>query len=134
MAISDFRYFSILTPKAQTFDFSKMNAYKIQNFLVIQKTRRYVVKLHINNKHTKCQGNVFFGCAVVKKKTGKVDDVTFWNAFLAFLIDVRKNKSHFWNPETKLDMIGMFCRKFKFEVVPNLTLIWPEIDLFWGRI
>ena len=36
LAISDF-FFSVLTPKTQNFDFSKMNAYKDQNFGVIKK-------------------------------------------------------------------------------------------------
>ena len=36
-------------------------------------------------------------------------EMQFW----AFLIDVRKHKSHFWNHETKLDKIGIFVvRKF----------------------
>ena len=46
-----------------------------------------------------------FYCAMVK--TGEGDDVTS-NAILAFLNAVPKNKSHFWNPETELDKIGMF--------------------------
>ena len=44
---------------------------------------------------------------MVKKKTGKGDAI-FEMKFLAFLIDARKNKSPFWNPETKLDKLGMF--------------------------
>ena len=42
------------------------------------------------------------------KKTAKVDDVTFFEMqILTFLIAVRKNKLHFWNPGTKLDKVGM---------------------------
>ena len=47
----------------------------------------------------------------------------FWNAFLTFLIVVHRNKWHVWDPETKLDKIGMFCKKLlSFEIWLNLTL------------
>ena len=40
-------------------------------------------------------------------------------AFLAFLTVVRKNEYHFWNPETKLEKIGMLLEEnFDFE---NMT-------------
>ena len=37
MAISDFRNFGFLTPQNKNFDFSKINAQKIQNCIDIQK-------------------------------------------------------------------------------------------------
>ena len=56
-----------------------MNAYKDQNFGVIQETRMYIVNLHTNNTHTEFQSNIFtFGCAMVKK-TGKGDYITVLN-------------------------------------------------------
>ena len=46
-------------------------------------------------------------------KPGKGDDVTFLNSvFFAFLIVARQKECHFWNPETKLDKIGMFVKEF----------------------
>ena len=76
MAISDFLIFFILTPKTKNLDFSKINAYKDQNFVVIQNTGINVVKLHTNNIHIKFQSYIFiFGCAMVKKQVS--DDVTF---------------------------------------------------------
>ena len=87
-----FDIFQILTPKTQSFDFSKTNGYKIQNFGGIQKNGLYVVNLHTDNIHRKFQNNIFiFGCAMVKKDNG--DDVTFFEMqFLAFLLAVRENK------------------------------------------
>ena len=42
---------------------------------------------------TKLQRNIFiFGCAMVKKKTGKGDDVTFLKAFFSFPTVVNENK------------------------------------------
>ena len=55
--------------------------------------------------------------------------------FLAFLIAVRKNKWHFWNPETKLDKIDLFLEEnFDFENLTFFDLIWPYIDLSLGQI
>ena len=42
------------------------------------------------------------------KKPGKGNDVNFCMQLLAFLFVVRKNKEQFWNPEAKLDKIGIF--------------------------
>ena len=50
-------------PKTQHFEFSKINAYKIQSLQVIQQTEKCAMQLHTNNTHTKRQSNVFiFGC------------------------------------------------------------------------
>ena len=50
------------------------------------------------------------------KNLVKVMTSLFEMPFLAFLIAVRKNKSHFWNPETKLNKIGIFLEEiFDFE-------------------
>ena len=44
------------------------------------------------------------------QKSGQGDDFNFRNAiFLAFLVVVKTNDI-FWNPETKLDNIGMFLK------------------------
>ena len=51
----------------------------------------------------------FFWLCKDKKKTDKDNDVIFHEAeFSAFLIVAYKNEWHFWNPETKLDKIGLF--------------------------
>ena len=65
-------------PETQNFlFFSKIKAYRSQNFEVIQKTKPHVVKIHTNNTHAKFQSITFvFGCAVAQKP-GKGDDVTF---------------------------------------------------------
>ena len=43
--------------------------------------------------------------------------------FLALLIAVRKNKSHFLNPETNLDKIGIFLEEtFEFETLTFVDL------------
>ena len=63
--------------------------------------------MHTNSMHTKFQSNVFnFGCALLKKKQVKVMSL-FETQLLAFLIVVCEHKLRFWNPETKLDKIGM---------------------------
>ena len=72
-----------------------MNAYKNQNFGVIQQTGIYVVNLYTNNTHTKFQSNILiFGCVIVKRKqVPKGYDITFFEMqFLAFLIPVGKKK------------------------------------------
>ena len=51
---------------------SKMNAYKDQNFEVIQQTRMYIVNLHTNNTHTKFQSNIPYIWPCNGKKQGKV--------------------------------------------------------------
>ena len=67
----------VFDPKIQRFDFSKINAQKIQKFIDIQKTRIYVIELRITNSCIKFQANIFlFGCAMAQKP-GKCDDVTF---------------------------------------------------------
>ena len=77
-----FSIFFGFTPKIQNLNFSKIIAYKIRNFQVIQKTGIYVMEIHTNNKHTKFQSNLFvFGCAMAKKP-GKGDDVTFLKCIL----------------------------------------------------
>ena len=55
--------------------------------------------------------------------------------FLEFLIVVRKNKSHFWNPETKLDKTGMFLEEIlDFENLTFFNQAWPYIvDLSSGQ-
>ena len=67
---------------------------------------KYIQTAHIPN--FKAIGiSIFLLCN--GKKQVNVDDVTLHlMQFLAFLIDARKNEWHFWNPETKLDKIGMF--------------------------
>ena len=48
--------------------------------------------------------------------------------FWAFLIVVHQNKGHFWNPETKLDKIGMLHNEnfvFGYLTLFDLTLTWP---------
>ena len=78
IAISDFSYFSILTPKFQHFDFFKVIAHKIQNIQDIRKAGMYVIKIHTDNKNAKFQSNILiFGIATDKQKTGEGDDVTF---------------------------------------------------------
>ena len=55
----------------------------------------------------------------------------FERQFLAFLVVVLHNKWHFWNPETKLDKIGMFSNKiFSLKNWP----FWPDLDLNLGQI
>ena len=52
--------------------------------------------------------------------------------FLALLIFARE-KSHFWNPESKLDKIAMFLEEnFQFSNMTtfDLTLIFPWIVAF----
>ena len=64
-----FLIFFDFDPKIGNFDFSKINAYKIQNFQVIQKAGIYVIKVHTNNIHAKFQSNLFiFGCAMAIKQ------------------------------------------------------------------
>ena len=54
------------------------------------------------------------------QKPGKGNDVTFFEMqFLAFLIVARKNKSPFWNTETRLDKIGVFLEEN--DEIRNLT-------------
>ena len=48
MAISDFQNFWLLTLKNQNFDFSKINAHKIENVEDI-KTGMYIIELCANN-------------------------------------------------------------------------------------
>ena len=52
MATSDFQIFWLLTFKNQNFDFSKINAYKIENVEDI-KTGMYIIELCANNICTK---------------------------------------------------------------------------------
>ena len=65
------------------------------------------------------------------QKPGKCDGITL--QFFAFLIVVRKNKSHFWNAETKIDKMGMFCKDIlNLEIWPNLTLF--DLKLTFPRV
>ena len=87
---------------------------KTKILVLSKKNGIYVVKLHTANTYTKFQSNILiFGCAMVKKNRylPKVYDVFFLMQFLVFLVVVRKNKEHFWNPETKLDKISMFLEE-----------------------
>ena len=87
-----FDIFFDLAPKTQNFDFSKMNAYKDQNFEVFTKIGIHVANLHTNNTHAKFQTKMFiFGCAMIKNQV-RVMTSLFLMQFLAFLIAVRKNK------------------------------------------
>ena len=62
-------------------DFSKIKAYKIQNFGFIQKNELHVVKLHTNNTHTNFQSNIFiFGHAMVKEM-GEGDEHHFLKCY-----------------------------------------------------
>ena len=121
---------SILTPKNQNVNFSKINAYKFQNFGVIQKSGVYIVNLHTNNIYTAFQSNIFiFSCGIVKKQI-KVITSLFEMQFLAFLLAVIKNKWHFLESWDKTGQdIPAFRRIFlfwKFDLVwPNLTFYWP---------
>ena len=46
---------------------------------------------------------------------------SFKTRFFEFIIDIRQNKLHFWNHETKLNKIGMFVKEnFDFQ---NLTFL-----------
>ena len=56
---------------------------------------------------TKFQNDILIFVCAMPKETGKGDD-TFQMQFLAFQIVLRINKSHFWNPEIKLQKKGMF--------------------------
>ena len=119
-----FLCFSILTPKIHNFNFSKIIAYKIQNFWVIQKKWMYVIEKHTKNAQTKFQSNMFvFGCAIAQKQK-KVMMSHFEMQFVAFVIVVHKNKWHFlesWG-KTAQDRYRYFGKKIlNFEIWPNLT-------------
>ena len=65
----------------------------------------------IKNTYTKFQSSIFiFGCAVVNEQV-KVMTSLFEMPFLVFLIAVRKNKQHFWNPEANQTRQACFCKK-----------------------
>ena len=51
----------------------------------------------------------------------------FGNVISALLTVVHQNKGLFWNPETKLDQIGMYQNE-------NLTLKYDLFDLTTGRM
>ena len=57
----------------RNFIFSEINALKIKNFEVIQKTGMYIIELYTNNCHTQFQTNiVIFICAMAEKKQATV--------------------------------------------------------------
>ena len=89
-AISDVWYFWILTLKTKNFKFSKISAYKIQNFGVIQKKKRKICCNAIYKQHT-CQITMqylyFWLCS--GKKTVRVMASLFEMQLLAFLSVVR---------------------------------------------
>ena len=106
MAISDFC--SFFTPKNQNFDFSKINTYEIKIFEDIQKTGMYSIELYTNYQCTKFQANIFnSGCAMGQNQL-KVMTSLFESHFLHFSLSHVKTNDIFWNPEKKLDNIGMF--------------------------
>ena len=59
MAISDFRNFWLFTHRNQNFDFSKINAHKIENVEDI-KTGMYIIELCANNRCTKFSQYLYF--------------------------------------------------------------------------
>ena len=110
----EFLIFLDFDTQVQNFDFSKIIAYKIQNFQGIQKTGTYVIQVYSN----KCKQNfkaifLFLTLQWPKNKTGK----RWWChifevQFVAFLIVVNNNKWHFRNPETKLHKTGLLKKNW----------------------
>ena len=71
-----------------------------------------------------------YSCLAVQWPKNQVNVTTslFEPQFLAFLIVACPNKWHFWNPQTKLDNIGIFWKDFlRSEIWPFFTWTWPDI-------
>ena len=85
-----FLIFFQFDPKTQNLDFSKIIAYKIQNFHDI-KNGIHSINIHTRNIHTQFQSNIFiFGCAMAKNQVRVMS--LFETQFLVFLIVVHKNE------------------------------------------
>ena len=71
--------FLILTPQIRNFNLSKIIAYKIRSFQVIQKTGIYVIEVQ-TTRISNFKQHLCFWMRNSQKKTGKGEDVTFFNA------------------------------------------------------
>ena len=130
LTVLDFWYFSVLTPKTQNSDFSKINAYKGQHFGVIQKTGIHVVKLHTSNTHTKFQNNIFiFGCAMVKNQVNVMTSL-FWNVifFWPFHLPYVKINSMFGILRQNWTRKACFQKKI---LIWKIWPFWPSLTLNW---
>ena len=65
---------------------------------------------HICKKRAyECQGSIFIlGCVIVLS--------LLWNAILAFLTVMRKNKLYFWNPETTRQNRHVWCKILNYKI------------------
>ena len=71
----------------------------------------------------RCGKNISFLVEKGKKDKG---DTTFETLFWYFYGRASKWMVAFWNPETKLDKIGMFKKKYCF--ISTIWLFWPDSE------